>query len=191
MGGREPMNITIESTISDAHVEHFYGLYAKSFGPMRTRAAARHMLTGEEFAEEMTDKRMEKYVAWDAAGEPMALMTFTSDLTAVPWISPQFYAARYPDASARGAVFYMGYILVDRSRATPELFPELIQRIVDRMTAIQGICVFDVCSYNDSRSVGRIADRLQSTGAAEVEVLDTQTYYAADFAGKTTPGDIR
>lgn len=185
------MNITIEETISDAHAELFYGLYAKAFGPMRARAAARHMLTGEEFAEEMADKRVEKYVTWDAAGEPMALMTFTGDLSAVPWISPDFYAARYPDESARGAVFYMGYLLVDRSRATPELFGELIQQLVDRMTAIQGVCVFDVCSYNDSRSVGRMADRLQSSGAAEVEVLDVQTYYAASFAGKTTPGDIR
>ena len=185
------MNITIEEFISDEHVEHFYGLYAKAFGPMQARAAARHMLTGEEFAEEMADKRVEKYVATDTAGAPMALMTFTGDLSAVPWISPQFYAARYPDELARGAVFYMGYLLVDRSRATPELFGELIQRVVDRMTAIQGVCVFDVCAYNDSRSVGRMADRLRSTGAAEVEVLDVQTYYAASFAGKTTPGDIR
>lgn len=185
------MNITLQETISDEHVDHFYRLYAKAFGPMRVRAAARHMLTGEEFAEEMADKRVEKYVVSDAAGEPMALMTFTGDLSAVPWISPQFYAARYPEETARGAVFYMGYLLVDRSRATPELFTELIQRLVDRMTAIQGVCVFDVCAYNDSRSVGRMADRLQSTGAAEVEVLDVQTYYAASFAGRTTPGDIR
>jgi hypothetical protein len=185
------MTITIETYISDAHVEMFYGLYAKAFGPMQARAAARHMLTGEEFAEEMADKRVEKYVATDADGEPMALMTFTGDLTAVPWISPEFYAARYPEESARGAVFYMGYTLVDRKRATPELFTDLIQMLVDRLTPVQGVCVFDVCSYNDSRSVGRMADRLQSTGAADVEVLDVQTYYAASFVGKSTPGDLR
>jgi hypothetical protein len=166
------MTITIESYISDAHADMFYGLYAAAFGPVRTRAAARHMLTGEEFAEEMTDKRIEKYIA-------------------VPWISPEFYAARYPEETARGAVFYMGYTLVDRKRATAELFTELIQLLVDRLTPVQGVCVFDVCSYNDSRSVGRMAERLQSVGAADVEVLDVQTYYAASFLGKTTPGDLR
>ncbi len=185
------MTVTIENYISDAHVDMFYGLYAAAFGPVRTRAAARHMLTAEEFAEELADKRVEKYVAWDADGEPMALMTFTGDLTAVPWISPAFYAARYPEESARGAVFYMGYTLVDRQRATAALFTELIQLLVDRLTPVQGVCVFDVCAYNDSRSVGRMAERLRSVGAADVEVLDVQTYYAASFAGKTTPGDLR
>jgi hypothetical protein len=184
------MNITVESHISDAHVENFYRLYAAAFTPVQTRAAARHMLSAEEFAEEMADKRVDKYVVWNDAGEPVAMTTFTADLTAVPWISPQFYAFRYPDESARGALFYMGYSLVDRERAEAGAFPAMIQELVNRVAAVKGVCVFDVCAYNDGRGVGRMWDRLTSRGVGQVEVLDTQTYYAASFAEVTEIGSV-
>ncbi|HET9518745.1 MAG TPA: hypothetical protein VFO77_13580 [Actinoplanes sp.] len=185
------MTITIETHIDDAAVAKFYGLYAKAFTPMQARAAARHLLTGEEFAEEMADKRIEKYVAWDHDGEPTALLTFTADLSAVPWISPAFYAARYPQETARGAVFYLGYTLVDRTRAAAQLFTDLCQALAERLAAAQAVCVYDVCAYNDSRSVGRMTEQLRSMGAADIETLDVQTYYAASFVGKSNPGALR
>jgi hypothetical protein len=184
------MKITVESTISDAHVDLFYRLYTAAFGPMQARAAARHMLSAAEFAEEMADKRIDKYVAWNDSGEPTALTTFTNDLTAVPWISPQFYAARYPQEAARGAVFYMGYTLVDPDRAVLRTFPSMMQVLVNRMTEMRGVCVFDVCSYNDGRGVGRMWDRVAKRGVGKVEVLDTQTYYAASFTDIETVGSV-
>jgi hypothetical protein len=184
------MNITVESHIADEHVAGFYELYAAAFGPVQTRAAARHLLSAEEFAAEMADKRIDKYVAWNDAGEPVALTTLTADLSAVPWISPQFYAFRYPQETARGALFYLGYALVDRSRADERTYPAMTQRIVERVGAVRGVCVFDVCAYNDSRSVGRLWAKTASRGVAEIEAVDTQTYYAASFSGVTQIGSI-
>jgi hypothetical protein len=184
------MTITVESHIADEYVDRFYELYAAAFGPVQARAAARHMLTAAEFADEMADKRIDKYVAWNDAGEPVALATFTADLTAVPWISPQFYAARYPGEFARGAVFYLGYTLVDPDRATLRTFPAMMQLLVERMTQARGVCVFDVCAYNDGRSVGKMWDRVARRGVAQVDVLDTQTYYAASFTEVTETGSV-
>src|SRR3954462_4619950 len=106
------MRITIEQSIDAEAIDAFYPLYVAAFDPIRTRAAARHMLTAEEFAEEMTDQRIDKYVVWHADGTPIALMTLATDLTAVPWISPEYCTARYPDHMSRGAVYYLGYTLV-------------------------------------------------------------------------------
>lgn len=184
------MNITIESHISDEHVAMFYQLYAAAFGPVQTRAAARHLLSAEEFADEMADKRIDKYVGWNDAGEPVALSILTGDLSAVPWISPEFYAFRYPEESARGALFYLGYTLVDRDRANPRTFAAMMQAIIERVAGVRGVCVFDVCAYNDGRGVGRLWDRIAKRGVGTVEAVDTQTYYAASFTHVTQIGSV-
>lgn len=184
------MNITVESKIAEEHVAGFYELYAAAFGPLQTLAAARHMLSAEEFAAEMADERIDKYVAWNDAGEPVAMTTFTADLSAVPWISPMFYAFRYPDEAARGALFYLGYALVDRTRADSSTYPAMTQRIVERVGAVRGVCIFDVCAYNNGRSVGRLWEKTVSRGVAKVEAIDTQTYYAVDFREVTQIGSL-
>lgn len=175
------MNLTIERTLDAATIGTFYQLYVTAFDPLRTRAAARHMLTVEEFAEEMTDERIEKYVVRDEAGTPVAMTTVTADLTAVAWISPEYYAARYPDHAARAAVFYLGYTLVHPEHANQGIFTLMTDRLAERFTAARGVCVFDVCAYNDARTVGRFVATLSRTGEARVDALDVQTYYAASF----------
>jgi hypothetical protein len=175
------MKITVESSIDAEYADAFYRVYVAAFGPMQTRAAARHLLTAAEFAEEMADKRIDKYVVWNDVDEPIALTTFTNDLTAVPWISAEFYAARYPAEFARRAVFYLGYTLVNPDRGTPRAFPAVMRRLVERMQEAKGVCVFDVCAYNDDRAVGRMWNQVRRSGAARVGPVDVQTYYAASF----------
>jgi hypothetical protein len=184
------MNITVESHIGQDHVELFHRLYVDAFTPVQTRAAARHMLSAAEFGEEMADRRIDKYVAWNDAGEPVAMTTLTADLGAVPWVSPEFYAFRYPAETARGALFYMGYSLVDRGRADATTFPAMMQLLVNRIAEAKGVCVFDVCTYNGDRSIGRMWDRVISRGVGEIEKLDTQTYYAASFTEVTEIGSV-
>ncbi len=76
------MKITIERTIGAETIEIFYATYVAAFDPLRTNAAARHLLTAEEFAAEMTDERIDKYVAWDDNGRPAALTTLFARMAA-------------------------------------------------------------------------------------------------------------
>jgi hypothetical protein len=181
------VNLTIERTIPDEVAGAFYAMYTAAFGPMRTRAAARHLLSEAEFAEEMADKRIEKYVVWADDGEPLALTTFTADVTAVAWVSPDFYAARYPEHTARGALFYLGYSLVRPDRPAYRAARLMLDRIVDRLIAERAVCVFDVAMYNDKRAVGRFAAALRRGRGARLETLDVQTYYGVTF-GDTLGG---
>lgn len=58
------------------------------------------------------------------------------------------------------------------------------------MTQPRGVCVFDVCAYNDGRSVGRMWDRVARRGVTRLDVLATQTYYAASFTEVTEMGSV-
>jgi len=178
------MKITVESAVDADTIAMFYDLYIAAFTPLQTNAAARHMLTAEEFAAEMTDERIDKYVAWDADGEPVALTTLTTDLAAVPWISPHYFAARYPEHYARGALYYLGYTLVHPDNERSGVFARIAARIVRRLTEARAVCAFDVCGYNDGvHQIGRSIAALSRSLDMEMDTVDVQTYYAAAFNG--------
>ncbi|CAM2758521.1 hypothetical protein KV203_09430 [Skermania piniformis] len=165
-------------------IEEFWDLYEIAFGPLRTRAAARHVLYKDEFWEEMTDSRILKYVAWSADGEPLGLTTLTNTLEAVPWISPEYFTSRYPDHAARDALYYLGFTLVTQSARHTDAFRMMAQAMMDRLVAEQAVAFCDICSFNVSRGHARaINSIMQSHGAVEVGRLDQQNYYSATFAG--------
>jgi hypothetical protein len=182
------MKITVERTIGAEAIAAFYPLYSAAFDPMRTRAAARHMLTAEEFADEMTDERIDKYVVWDDSGVPVALTTLATDLSAVGWISPDYYAARYPEALARGAVFYLGYTLVRPGNTTQGVFQLMTGAIQRRCAEARAVCGFDVSAYNDARKVGKRIGLLGGSGEWSVDAVDKQTYYTASFVEPVPAG---
>lgn len=180
------MRLTVERVIDPAIVGTFYEMYAAAFGPMRTRAAARHMLNEAEFTAEMADERIEKYVVRADDGEPLALTTMTRDLTAVPWISPDFYLARYPEHAAQGRLYYLGYTLVRPGPNRYGVFKAMLDRIMERFAEERAVCVYDVCAYNDQRAVGRFASVLSRRPDATIETIDVQTYYSLTF-GRPPP----
>jgi hypothetical protein len=184
------MKLTIERVLSAAAITAFYPLYVAAFDPIRTRAAARHMLTAEEFEAEMTDERIDKYVVWGDNGEPVALSTLATDLSALPWISPEYFAARYPDQFARGAVYYLGYSLVHPEHASNGAFQLMLGAIERRGAEDRAVCAWDVSAYNDERAIGRRRKGLLAAGW-NVDTVDVQTYYTACYDGALSTGAAR
>lgn len=165
--------------------DRFWPLYEEAFGPMRVRAAARQVLTRQEFDDEVTNPRVWKYVAWDEAGEPVGLTTLTDDLAAVPWISPEYYAHRYPDHWERRAVFYLGFTLVKPALRHSRVLYAMLRPAVHRIASRRGVCAYDVCGFNDATlrfglGLERLVHRFSE---AEVSTVDVQTYYVASFSG--------
>jgi GNAT superfamily N-acetyltransferase len=176
------MKISIDHTIAPDAVADFYAVYVAAFDPLRTRAAARHMLTAEEFRAEMTDERIDKYVVRDEAGAIIALGTLATDLAAIPWISPEYFAAHYPEQLARGAVYYLGYTLVKPEHARTGAYRLIMDHLERRCSEDRAVCGYDVCAYNDARTIGRRSASLAESWGARVDQLDVQTYYAASFS---------
>ncbi len=131
----------------------------------------------------MSDLRIVKYTVWRSEDEPVALATVTNDLEAVTWVSPDFFAARYPEHAARGAIYYLGMAMVAPQRGQFRLLERVVRQLAAACVASRGVLAYDVCAFNDStvqfRAPGRGCAAADRTG--QVDVADTQTYYEARF----------
>lgn len=180
-----PIRITVETEVDEATAQTYYLLYRDTFGDLETVAVARQLLHREEFLEEMHDPRVLKYVAWDDEGNAVGMSTLTVHLETVPWISPAYFAHHYPEHTARGAVYYLGFTLVDRRYRRSRIFQAMVDRIVELLVAERAVCAWDICSFNDEAySFGVNIERLLHHSAdVTVAPIDRQTYYAGTFHG--------
>jgi hypothetical protein len=121
--------VTVLTVLDEPTARMFWELYVTAFGPLRTRAAQRQVLHEDEFYEEMNDPRVWKYVVYDSSGQPVGLSTLTKHLDAITWISPEYYAARYPQHYARQAVYYLGFALVAKGARHLSSFATMIEAI--------------------------------------------------------------
>lgn len=180
----QQMRVSIETELDPALAETFYDLYREAFGELETKAVARQLLHREEFLEEMHDPRVEKHVAW-GEGEPIGLSTLTRHLETVPWISPAYFAHHYPEAFARGAVYYIGFALVQAAHRQSRVFQALVRSMGAQMAEAGAVVGWDICAFNDDGfSFGEHAARaLEQTGDVTVVPVDRQTYYVGSFRG--------
>lgn len=161
----------------------FYDLYEAAFGPLRTRSMARQTLSEAEFTAQMTNGSVVKYVAWDADGKPVGMCTLTRHLWTVPWISPEYFANRYPEHWERNAVWYLGFILTHPSQRHARFIDQITQVGVGELVEQKAICAYDMCAFNDevlglSR---RVAGTFERTTGAVPTLADSQNYYEVRF----------
>ncbi len=174
----ETLRLSRQGVVSDPETDTFYQLYGLAFDHLKTLAFGRQVLTRAEFVSQMGNERVWKYVIRTVDDEPVGLTTITRDLTTVPWISPDYFAAHYPEAWSRDAVYYLGFTL-----AHPRLRH---QRIVDSLLRVgtaalerrRAVLAFDVCAY-DERVLHfgeRVQALLRQRPAASYATVDTQNY---------------
>jgi len=179
-----PWRFTREPLVTGPAADSLYKLYRRAFDPLRPRAAARQVLSEREFKEEMADERIDKYLAWEDEVAPVGVITLTRELEAIPWISPDYYAACYPDHWARNAIYYLGYILISPAVRRTGFLETVTRLLVKPMVAERAVLVYDVCSYNDqvlgfSKLIAEMSKRWSNSQPRE---LDYQVYYGVDFA---------
>jgi hypothetical protein len=108
----------------------------------------------------------------------------TRDLATVPWISPEYFAERYPEQAARQAIYYWGFTLTLPARRRKRFFLAMLTAIAEVVAADRGVCGYDICAFNNATM--ELADQIEqlSHRMANVtfDVIDTQTYYCATLA---------
>ena len=179
-----PWRFSREACVTGSAVDSLYELYKRAFDPLRPRAAARQVLSEPEFKDQMADERIDKYLAWENEAAPVGVITLTRELAAIPWISPEYYAACYPDQWARNAVYYLGYILINPAVRRTGFLETVTRLLVEPMVAQRAVLVYDVCSYNDQvlGFYNLIAETFRRCSNSEPKELDAQVYYGVDFA---------
>jgi hypothetical protein len=161
-------------------------MYRDAFEPLRTRSATRHVMHEDEFMDAMGDGRLEKLVAFDREDRPVGMTLLTRDLHAIPWISPEFYAERYPEATARCAVTYVGFILVDPTVQGGLVFHQLVHRMSLPIAAESGVVAFDMCTFNSTviRLPKAILKAIRHRNKVDERIEDVQTFYALQLSAK-------
>jgi hypothetical protein len=173
------------TAISPSLTEEFLAVYRAAFAPLEVLAPARQALTDDEFRDEMTDPRVVKFVAYDEHGEATAMSFMALDLAVVPWVSVPYYAARYPEQHARGAIYYVGALLVRPDRQGGPWVKVVVDDVLRYGAERRGVVAFDCCGFNAEvvklpETIARVAHRI---AYAETVELDAQRYYAYDMAG--------
>lgn len=177
-----PWQFTREQVLTGTPAEILYGLYQLAFEPLKVRAAARQVLSRSEFFAQMADERVDKYVAWEN-GEPTGIITMTRHLTSVPWISAEYFAARYPEHWRRNAIYYLGFLLAHPRNRTTRFLETIVQGLIEPLESERAILAYDMCDHNDSvlgHSL-RIADVFRQHSDTRPEELDCQHYYGITF----------
>ena len=174
--------VGVEPAIGGATQAHYWSVYRASLESLRTRAAARHIYTQEEFVAELQNPAVLKYVGRDVEGVVQGMGMMSTDLNALPWINPDYFAARFPRHYATQRIYYCGIVLVHPDHQGGALFAQLMNAMLTRIGEEAAVGAFDVCRFNDE-TVG-LPDKIRSVvkgNAGRVELLDVQSYYAICF----------
>lgn len=178
------MSITLEEALDDETTERFLAVYRAGFDPLDPLAAGRQSLTDDEFRAEMVDPSVLKFLGADADGRAVALLTASTDLDHVAWLSPSFYRQRFPDHAARDAIIYVGSLVVHPGAGGRSWMRRLTAAMSRYANDRAAIVAFDCCQYNvDTGFPDQLEWIAQSIGPATLELIDTQSYYAYRFPG--------
>jgi len=178
------MSVQVLQEVTDDLAEDAWKLYLEAFDPLRRTAVQRHVMYPDEFDAVMADPRVDKYLIYDDQGKLQGLGTITNHIRSMPLVSPEYFEDRWPERSAQGSVYYIGFVGVHPDAHGSGIFGELVHAMTTMVAACDGIAVLDVCRHNMQKlHLPRMISILASSWAPHVQMvdLDAQTYIGYDF----------
>jgi hypothetical protein len=138
----------------------------------------------DEFDAVMRDQRVHKYLCLDDDDTLCGLSSYTNDLDAVPLISPQYFARRWPQHFAERRIWYCGFVAVDPHGRVGTAFAELVEAMYLVAATQNGIIALDMCRFNDGvRGLSRVVPLMlhRLSGDVRTERMDEQSYWLYEF----------
>jgi hypothetical protein len=177
------MSVKVLDELDGSLLDEAWAVYHEAFEELTAHAVQRHLMYRSEFDEVMRDRRVQKYLCFGDGGEVTGLATYTNHLDAVPLISPQYFARRWPRLYAERRIWYIGFIAVGPTGRASAL-TEMVEGMYALVAAQNGIVGLDVCTYNAqgrhmARSISVFMRRLASN--VQVERADEQSYWLYEF----------
>lgn len=179
------VRIEVRKVLDVQKLSQAWEMYTSAFAELRAAAVQRHVMNRREFDEVMTDERVAKYLAVDSATDRLAgLATFTNDLDAMPLISPDFFARRWPDLYLQRRVWYLGFFAIEPAYRGSGTFEEVIALMWAEVRAGGGIAALDVCGHNSALGLPLAIRRTLEALTPQVatDQVDVQTYWAFRLA---------
>jgi GNAT superfamily N-acetyltransferase len=178
------VGVDVEQVLAGAGREKGWRLYATSFEELRAAAVQRHVMYRAEFDDVMADERVGKYVAHADDGALVGLATLTNRLEAMPLISPEFFAARWPDHYAAGRVWYLGFIAIHPDHRGTGVFESVIEELWRPVRTSGGVAALDMCGRNEAIGLPDAISRTLEAFTPDVvtTALDQQSYWSFELA---------
>ena len=122
-----------------------------------------------------------------------ALATFTNQLDAMPLISPDFFAHRWPQLYEDHRIWYIGFFLVDPEHRSSGIFERVIAHMWRQVVESRGIALLDIARRNEQIGLPDGIHRvLQSlTPGMQATRLDEQTYWLYEPPADAADADHR
>jgi hypothetical protein len=176
--------ISVDSELDPTYVEKFLEVYRVSMQPLEEMAPCRQSLTDEEFREEMAMSSVTRYVGWED-GEPVALCWMSNDLDHVPWISPPYYAKKFPRQYAEHLIFYISGVVVRPEARGQDWSSRLFEQMILDVARQGGMSAFDCSKF--VIDVVHLDKIIEDSGKHLIRYqrhdLDTQIYLAYETFG--------
>jgi hypothetical protein len=181
------MDIVNKTVVDGPEADACWEFYDRAFETLRTRAAQRHAMTRDEFADQMIDGRVTKHIVYDAqiGSKPVGMTTLTNDLKAVPLISPEFYEARWPQFYAEQLIWYIGFLAIDPDYHGTGVLARMVGSLCDVVPPRGGVMAADICQFNqEAMLLPETFARLAGTYSRQPELqrLDAQVFWGYEFA---------
>jgi hypothetical protein len=176
------MYVDITKVIAGDRLEQAWELYGLAFDELRAMAVQRHLMYRAEFDDVMADDRVAKYVAYDG-DRLVGLATYTNDLDAVPLISPEYFAHRWPDYYAQRQIWYLGFFAIHPEHRGSGVFESVIDRLWQSVRADRGVAALDICTRNETIGLHMAIRRTLEALSPEVvtTAIDQQTFWAYEL----------
>lgn len=178
------MKIDVRTDLVDEQLELAWQLYDTAFRHLNALTVQRHLMYRSEFDDVMTDRRVEKWLAYSDDGVLLGLATYTNQLSAWPLISPEYFARRWPAHYADGRIWYCGFVAVPTHEHG--IFVKLIEAMYRHAEERDGVISLDICRHNIEayrldRAIGTWLRRI-SSGRVRSEAADSQTFMIYETA---------
>jgi hypothetical protein len=173
------MDVEITKVVAAERLEEAWALYADAFEELRAVAVQRHLMRRAEFDDVMADDRVSKYLAYDD-DLLVGLATVTNDLDAMPLISPDYFARRWPDHYAQRRIWYLGFIAIRPDQRGGAVRALLVDRLWQPVRANSGVAALDICARNGALGLPSAIKRSLELLSPDVVTtrLDEQVYWA-------------
>lgn len=177
--------IKTEPTLAGDHAEVAWSVYRECFTPLRHLAVQRHLMTRDEFDQQMADSRLTKAMLLDDHGTIIGIAAYTTDLGAVALVEPAYFEHHYRRAYSHQHIWYVTFcgVLPSYSGA----FLTFVEHIYNLSAPHDGIVLFDACNHNVDklgifRSILAWTTRL-SRRKSKAKVIDQESYLLVSVAG--------
>jgi len=166
--------------------DKLWQLYAASYEGLADVAVTREMLFRSEFDETIADPSNRLWVLWDD-NSPVGMTLVATDIGSTRYLSRQYFEHHYPDHMRRGAVHYIMWLVVHPAHAARGALVRLAREGMALEAADGALLVFDSPEVNQPDITGGFAAMAARSarfvaGPAPVHHLETQHYFAIDFA---------